>query len=331
MQDTIAASSRAGYSLLNQAAPPPAVANPLTVTEVNGIYTVDTGVATFVIDSANPALLDEVSINATTLYQDVATAGPVLTLAGGATVLDRSLPGAVVVDPGTFALVDSGPLKAVFAINAHFVDAANARTLCADFKPGIASYESIGYTLILTLTRGTGDLDLQVNFRNECLDARFQPFTQGAETIDRLAWNLPLDLPNAASPLYAANGMMQNTSQTVVLEQGHGGGTPWLRQATVSLGGVVTANSEILADPVVALADNQFSVLAQMPWMRFREPQALEAGNDRIVLDLISEPTMVGGGKVCSTLPASASLMDSPQRHSWSRCAWPTGWHWSGA
>ena len=297
LQDAVAANATQGYSLQRLAAAPPAVPDPLTVNEAAGVFTVDTGAATFVLDSTNPALLESVTIGSDTLYQHAAGSGPVLRLAGGATVLDTSVAGRVVLDPDTFTVIETGPVKASFAVQAHFVDAAGGLTLCDDFEPNVASYQSLGYTLIVTLTRGTPHLDLQVNFRNECLDARFGPFTDGVVTIDRLSWALPLQLPGAASQFYAGSGAIAETAMTARVTQRKGGGTPWQRRARVTLDGTAVENTEILARPFVAVGDGQYAVTAQMPWMRFREPQAIAAGDETLTLELISEPLAIGGGK----------------------------------
>ncbi|HUG86017.1 MAG TPA: DUF11 domain-containing protein, partial [Euzebya sp.] len=49
--------------------------------------------------------------------------------------------------------------------------------------------------------------------------------------------------------------------------------------------------------PLVAVADDQLTVAAQMPWMRYREPQALRVDGTTLSLRLVSTDLRVGEGK----------------------------------
>ncbi len=295
-QDTHANNSIQNYSLHNLTSTPAPIVNPLTVNENNGIYTVNTGAAIFTINSQNNALLDRVMIGGNPIYQHTPGAGPALTINSGQLTLDTSTVGQVVIDPQTFEVIENGPLKTSFAVQAHFIDTQNQLTLCDDFTPNIPAYESMGYTVIMSMTRGTGHLDMQVNFRNECIDAMFQPFTTGVNTFDLMEWNFPLNF-TATNRFYSSSAAVASTNMNIRVAQMKGAGNPWQRRASVNLNGTVTENSEALANPMVAASSGQNTAMAQMPWMRFREPQALRANNNNISLQFIGEPLAVGGGK----------------------------------
>ncbi len=196
IQDPVVAEGSNDYQLRLTPAPPGPPTGALTVTDLGSDrYRVDTGTVVFTIDGANPALLEEVKIGADTVYSHSPGAGPRLVLGGGAIVLDTATAGRVVVDPGSFTVLEEGPLKASFALQGHFVDPGGA-TVCDDYAPGVPSYEAMGFTAVLSLTRQTNHVDLQVHLRNECLDAMFGPFLDGARTMDQASW----DRPKAPAP-----------------------------------------------------------------------------------------------------------------------------------
>ena len=167
IQDAVAAQTTNQYQLRLAGSPPAPLANPLTVTDlVNSRYRIDSGAAVFTIDGSNPALLEQVVVGAQTLFTDSAGAGPRLVIGG--VVLDSATAGTVLLDPGSFTVLESGPLKARFSLRGHFVGAGGA-TLCNDY-PTIPDYQAMGFTVVFRFLRSTGYLDIEFELRNECLD-----------------------------------------------------------------------------------------------------------------------------------------------------------------
>ncbi len=294
--DDIAATATNRYRLKqydNTAASPPA---PLTVSDNSGKYLVDTGVAQFTIDPTNPALIDKISLGDSDIYTHQAGAGPKLIMGGGSTVLDTSQAGQVTVDSGSFKVIDEGPVKATFALQGHFVDAGGASS-CDQFTD-VPAYESLGFTVVLTFTRGQGHVDLQLQFRNECSDmfSGDSPWP-GARTIDQVSWELPLSFAPTATRYYAGGGPIADSSEDVTVEQRKGAGNPWLRRARVQLGSSDTETGEAFDMPMVGLSDSAVTATAQLAWMRFREPQALVADQNGLSVRIVSEALTVGAAK----------------------------------
>ena len=309
LQAEVAAESTARYALRHYASPPtPADPFAVTITQQGALLSVDTGVATFVLDPQNPALFDAISIapgddgvGRTPAYAHTPGAGPRLVFAAGNTpiALDTSLAGAVVVDPGGFEIVRSGPVRTVAVLRGHWV-APGGESLCL---AGPSPYERFGYTLVATFTRGRRHVDLQLQVRNECSDAFSGPWTDDVVTVHEAAFVMPFaTLANASLQSHFAGAGSVAASATgfsgvTEVAQRKGGGTPWARRAQISLDGAVQETAEAFDQPIVGVGDGSLLVSAQMPWMRFREPQALAVVGRSLSLRVIGEPLVVGEGK----------------------------------
>ncbi len=288
---------------------PPAAADPFaaTVTPVGNDFVVDTGVATFTLDPANPALLASIAVALTddgdgreTLYAHQPGAGPKMIFdpGGGAVTLDTTDPAAVTVDPGGFEIVEHGPMKVVAALRGHF-SAPGGASRCTAVTP---PYERFGYTAIFTFTRASRDLHLQLQFRNECSDAFNQDWMDDAVAVRQASWELPLTgLQGTATVYHAGAGSLAASASgfdgLTVVEQRKGGGTPWRRRSRVLRDGMTLESGEFFDRPLVALADDTFVAAAQMPWMRYREPQALAVDGKTLSLRPVSEELTVGEAK----------------------------------
>lgn len=320
----VAASDTAVYSLRRYASPP-APADPFaaTVTPDGSRLVVDTGLATFALDPANPALLHEIGIDLdddglgrTPVYRHAAGAGPRLVLpaaGGGEMVLDGTVAGALSVDPGGFELVEAGPVKVVAVLRGHVADPGGS-TLCT--RDGLA-YERFGFQLVATFVRGSRDLRLGLVLRNECSDGFSGPWTDDAVSVRRASWELPFDLTDATlyhggpGPAAAAPA----GTGTVRVAQRKGAGSPWIRRARVTVDGSAVESAEAFDEPFAAAAGGTFAAAGQLGWMRFREPQALAAAEDgTLSIEVIGEELVVGEGKGLWNrarvvlLPVSASL-----------------------
>ncbi|MEM9183934.1 MAG: hypothetical protein AAGB27_12345, partial [Pseudomonadota bacterium] len=181
----LAAQTQADYQLriYDQ---PPQTADPLavTLTDDNARWLVDTGVARFRVDPEDPALLQELWTvaggSAELLVRGGVQAGPRLvflddqnqSVALGAQPFSAvPLPGGVfadgfedpvtgiggeaslaaaVVDPGSFEILEAGPVKVTVAARGHFVD-PGGNSLC---QPGNTTpYESLGYSVAMSFFR----------------------------------------------------------------------------------------------------------------------------------------------------------------------------------
>ena len=304
---TLAANSLARYALRRYATPP-TTGDPyaVTVTPAGPLQEVDTGVATFTLDPTNPALFDGIAIDfdddgsgRTTIYQHQPGAGPRLDFdpGGGVVVLDTNDPARVLVDD--FRIVETGPVKAVVALRGRFAAPAGT-SLCSATNP---PYERFGYTLVATFVRARRDVLLEWVVRNSCSDAASTATMDQAITIDRASWEFPLasGLDGVVTTYHAgATAVAASTPGFVgetVVEQRKGAGSPWLRRARVQRDGASLETAEVFERPLLALADDTLVAALQMPWMRYREPQALAADGTTLGLRPISEPLVVGEGK----------------------------------
>jgi hypothetical protein len=287
------------------------------ITPQGNLFRIDTGLASFLLDPAHPALFQQIDIDSdddgqglTTVYQHTPGAGPRLTFrsAGQPITLGTANVGDVVVDPNGFQIVESGPVKVVVSMKGHFSDPGGA-SLCS---AGGGAYERFGYTLVATFHRASRDVMLQFNVRNECSDAWSGPWTDQAVTIEEASWNFPFTTLSQPATLYAGQGGVQGTAAgSVLVEQRKGGGTPWRRRARVRLDGVQTESAECFESPLVGVGDDTITAVGQLAWMRYREPQAISVENQTISFLVISEPLVVGEGKGIWNV-ARLSILPSP-------------------
>ena len=308
---TVASDATTRYSLVRYDVPPPAPNDgfAVAVSQGAGTVTVDTGVATFVLGEANPALLDSISIaladdgiGRVPVYAHTPGAGPrmVFNPGGGAVTLDTSVAGRVVVDD--LRVLESGPVKAVATLRGHF-SAAGGASLCT---AGPAPYERFGYTATATFTRASRDVELRYEFRNECSDASGADWVDDAVTVDQASWELPFTM-TASTGHWGAAGAVFSTgvgaTTTVEVAQDKGAGVPWLRRARVRVGGIQQEASEAFDRPIVAASDPDLIASLQLAWMRYREPQAIVRDGSTLSLRVISEPLVVGEGKALERGP----------------------------
>ncbi|MEE8586850.1 MAG: hypothetical protein V3T83_18570 [Acidobacteriota bacterium] len=265
-------------------------------------YRVDTGLATFILDPSNPALFDEIQIDPdddgqgrTSVYSHTSGAGPRLVFAGQ--TLDTSNPDRVSVDPGGFEIVERGPVKVVVSLQGHF-SAAGGASLCGQ---GELAYQRFGYSLVATFVRASRDIFLQYHVRNECSDGFSEPWTDQEVTVDQASWDFPFTSLQTPLRYYAGEGEIASANAaaegSVRVEQLKGGGTPWRRRAQAVVDGAIEQSAEAFDSPLVAVGDNSLIVSAQIPWMRFREPQAVAVQDQTLSLRVISQPLIVGEGK----------------------------------
>ncbi|MEM7018728.1 MAG: hypothetical protein AAF512_15475, partial [Pseudomonadota bacterium] len=263
---------------------PPTVENAVTINAMDNNHVVDTGAATFTLDPQSPALLSDIQLSdGTQVFTADSNAGPRLVLA------DNSTPNPVVDNDG-FSIVQSGPVKVVVALKGRFVGNG---TMCDTFNAG--SYESQGFTLIATFTRGQSYVDLQFQYRNECSDLQGMPWTDNAIQVNQVSYELPVTLSGNVQTVYGGSQSMQAaSSSSLKVEQQHGSGTPWQRSAQVLIDDNAIETGTSFETPIAGLVGNNVAVTGQLAWMRFREPQAIAVENNTLSLQFISQPLTVG-------------------------------------
>ncbi len=309
LQPAVAANTATVYALRRYDTPP-AAADPFaaTITPSGAQFIVDTGLATFTVDPANPALFAAIAIDPDddgagreTVYSHSAGAGPKLVFdpGGGDVVLDTTDPARVTVDADGFRIVESGPVKVVVSLRGHF-SAPGGASLCDAIAP---PYERFGYTAVATFSRASRDVELQFQVRNECSDAFTIDWMDDAVAVKRASWELPLDagLSGTVTTYHAGGGAVGSSaagfSGATVVEQRKGGGVPWQRRARVRRDGTTLESGVFFEQPLLALADGSVLAAVQMPWMRYREPQALAAAGKTLALATVSEELVVGEAK----------------------------------
>ncbi|GJM10448.1 MAG: hypothetical protein DHS20C11_27240 [Lysobacteraceae bacterium] len=274
-------------------------ATPVSISGTGPTWTIDTGVASFGIDQDNPALLTSITINAmggpVTALLASARSGPFMQLADGRT-LDATSPGLVSIDSSTFRILGEGPARVSIAVDGHF-DSGDSASLCV--VPGGPSYQRFGWTAVMTFSRASADIDFEWIFRNECSSGGGEPWTDEAVTVNNAGWRWPLAGTTSTPYLIADSTWRMATAPQVVVEQRKGAdlGSGWLRRARVLEGASETETAETFDAPALAIDTPDYYALLQMPWMRFREPQALEMSDRELTMQVISEPLVVGEGK----------------------------------
>ena len=273
----------------------------VTVAEEGGSYQVGTGVASFTLGAESPALVERIAIDTglglddesaeVYAYDATRAVGPTLELDDG-TRLDSSGDNVTIDD---FEIVEQGPVRLVVRQTGHFTHPSHpaVRVDCAGDG---TQYDRFGFTIVMTFTRGSRDIGLQLNFRNECSDAFSGPWTDEAVTVNEMAWTLPLD---GSEVLAAASGQLASYAGNVVVEQRKAGDeSTWVaRNARLAVDGEIVTDVETLDRPFVAARAGAHVASIQMPWMRYREPQALAYEDGALTARVISDPLSVGEGK----------------------------------
>ncbi|MEO1087890.1 MAG: hypothetical protein AAFY88_26955, partial [Acidobacteriota bacterium] len=223
----------------------------------------------------------------------------------GARKCPRSATTTVTVDAGGFEIVERGPVKVVVALRGHFRAPAGA-SLCTAVTP---AYESLGYTAVATFHRGRRDVDLRFHVRNECSDADQPPWRDQTATFLEAAWRWPFasTFTGTRTVYHGGGGVIAGSaagfSGDISVEQRKGAGSPWERRARVTRDGVDLETAVAFDQPILALSDGAFVAAVQMPFLRYREPQALAAygangaSGPALAALPVSESLVVGEGK----------------------------------
>ncbi len=309
----------------------PVTPDPLavTLTEDNGRWQIDTGVARFSVDPDDPALLREFRAVAAggaevLLVRAAPEAGPRLVFlndqdqpvalgaqpftaapapgelfADGFEERSGGGPGqpsvaAAVVDPGSFEIVEAGPVRVTVAARGHFVDPAGS-SLC---RPGnTAPYESLGYSVAMSFFRNRRDVALEFEFRNECSDAQSGPWTDQTRRVSEVSWQFPLATAGAQTASFGNGLNLGSGAASVAQLRGDFNGGSWQRRATISRNGATVTEAAFFDRPLVAQVSNDWLLGLTAAWLRFREPQALEVTIGGIRFNAVHGDLTVGEGK----------------------------------
>jgi len=273
------------------------------VTETGDGTTIDTGLADFLIDPNDPALL--LAVNAS--ISDAAGAprlrvmnglpgdGPRLTLdPAGTEALSTARPGTVTVED--FRIEDAGPLRARVVLNGRFVD-PSLGSRCD--SAGVPAYDPFGFTVTMTWSRASRGVELEWILRNECSDAFFPPWTDESRQWREAGWRFPA-LEGATASAAGGLGPMRPVGAGAVAEQRRGdfSANDWLRRFELRDASGLLEDGLAASAPVVGRIAPDFVAALQMPWMRFREPQALRiAASGALEALTISRSRVIGEGK----------------------------------
>lgn len=305
------------YDALSQ----PADANAVTATQAGPLWEVDTGVALYTLDPGNPALIASIAVavpgagDFAEVYRHTSDAGPQLVFSGGegeirvggtdlvfvsgfGDAATKTEPeGRVVVEAGSFEVIEAGPVKVVLSLRGKFIAGAG-QSLCE--IPGVDPYERFAFTVQATFTRGSRDLGLEFHFANECSDAFSGPWTDETAELVSLRWRLPFLQPSSGAAVVADSQAAQaGSGGSVSIEQARGRGTPpnWQRHAEVVSNGAIQAQRNSFDVTAIALQTPSVTVSATMPHLRYREPQQMAVRASTFSFDFVSRNLILGEGK----------------------------------
>jgi hypothetical protein len=313
------ANARTRFALLQLAAPPPAVADPgALLFEPLGPDRYRFTQSAMQIDiDARAAMplrrlaLRDVATQAWVVLFEAQPGGSVdeglhvrWSSAAGGALLEASgaVPGSVAVDRVRWQLPGAGGVHARVHIDGHFEAPGDV-----DRCPGDGSALRFPWSLTLGVARGVPALDIEAQFGNACGIPQSAPDADLAQ-LDFAQFGWPLAQGTSAQQVgwVATDGAFvaaaPGSPVRRMVAQRRGGGTPWQRRAEATEDGVVRESAVVFANPAVAvqrpLAAGQLALAAAvLPWMRYREPQALEIDSGRIALRFVHEPVRVGKAK----------------------------------
>ncbi|MEM9073778.1 MAG: hypothetical protein AAGE52_35130 [Myxococcota bacterium] len=237
---------------------------------------VDTGVARFALDDSGSLL--ERGDDTDALFDAVR--------------LRLRLDGADVdeVSPdGPIEVIEGGPERVVLRQDGHFQGpTCNVRS-----DEGPLNYPAFGYTLVAAFVHGSAAVDLAFEFRNECGNGSFPPFDAETRAVERAGIEIRL----AGGGSAWVQGRDLHRGDSVFVSQDTGGGSPWTRQSRVMVNDEEVERAQSIDTPAVGRGEGTRMSLLTMPFLRYREPQALEVEGDMARAWLVSETLDVGEAK----------------------------------
>jgi hypothetical protein len=221
----------------------------------------------------------------------------------GTPILEASeaLAGSLVVDRTRWETV-GGSVRATLHIDGHLAVAGNG-----DLCENDPNWLRFPYSLSLRFNRGSAAIDLDLQLGNACGIPQSTPDDALVE-FGFAEFRLPLargvlaQTQALAAAITNPQTFAMGSTQAYQVSQRRGGGAPWQRSAQLTEDGNVLSANSFFLHPAAGLirplsGQARLVAMATMPWMRYREPQALAVQNGRLTLALIAEPTRVGKAK----------------------------------
>lgn len=276
---------------------------------------IDTGVAEFDIDGSQPqpirrirlrtgvggALTEIFSAQAGSADEGLAVR---VRQPGGSLLIDASgaLPGSVVVDRVRWDAA-TGPVRAAVHIDGHLATAGTGH-LCE----GDPNWQRFPYSLTLRFLRGSADIEVDMQLGNACGIPQSGP-EDALVAFESVEFRLPLARGvGAQSTALAATSIAMpqlfpvGSTHRYGVSQRRGGGTPWQRRAELVDDGTVLRSAMFFERPSIGLirplgTTARVVAIATVPWLRYREPQALSMQEGRLSFAFVAEPVLVGKAK----------------------------------
>jgi len=242
--------------------------------------TINTGTATFNIDGNKVGIFNSIVVGGRTVYADSPAAGP--------RVVDGTRTLTARVDTNGFVLEQNGPVKAVIRSSGHFTESSATCT------------NPLAYDMRMTFVRGTSNVNIEFDIRNECGDGFDLDWQGNRHLINQVRWDFPMSLDTSSRRSIVATQSNVYTSEagfngeTQIQQRIGSTGTSGWRRAEVTRGGSSLNTSAAYTKPFLALSDANYSAAITMPWMQWREPQALASSGNTLQLKFMSEENAVG-------------------------------------
>ena len=313
----LAATSTARLALMRLPVAPAPVSDPGALQLLSlgpDRYLVDTGAAEFDIDGTRSQPIRRIRVRQspggplTEIYSAQAgSADEGLAVRvrdpGGAPILEASeaLPGSLVVDRVRWEAV-TGPVQAALHVDGHLAVAGNG-----DLCQGDPNWLRFPYSLSLRFNRDSAAIDMDFQLGNACGSPQSNPSDSLVE-FEYAQYRLPLargveaQTQSVAAAIANVQAFAPGTANAYRVAQRRGGGTPWRRNAQLTENGNVLSSSDFFTQPAAGLirplgSSARLLAMVSMPWMRYREPQALAVQDGQLTLELIAEPILVGKAK----------------------------------
>lgn len=290
----------------------------LLVTGTGQIRTIDTGLASFTVDLSRSQPIRLIAVREAAGAEAI----PIFTADSGSPdegwrvraappghfwpfAAGEAIPGSVVVQ--NWRWETTGPTAAITHTSGWFEFPGNAQE---SFCEGVPGRPRLPFSMSLHFRRGSRDIDFEWQVGNACGNPQAAP-DDGLLNLYELAFSLPLGRqhPETVVPLAGYLGApveegAASAGEFLAIRQHRGGGVPWTRSASLSRNGLPLHAAEFHESPALGLhrvasasGELRLVALAQMPWLRFREPQGLATQGGRLDFELVAERIPVGKAK----------------------------------
>ncbi|MGV6852731.1 MAG: PKD domain-containing protein [bacterium] len=287
-KSTVAANSQNLVTLRRYDAPVTdnAPTNPIIVQTVMNNTTIDTGVAQFIVTNNSNNPISSVLIN-------------------GSELMDLNQ------NSGAY-VVFNGQLIRGFVSSVEFEETGQLRTILhlSGLFPGVVptscSGESfdLAFDTRLTFTSGEGTVLIEHDLRNRCVRTLTDDVTNeyfDKIDLDSAGWDFNLNLAANSKTMWLANDSAvfqlpatANSNQKIEQQRGNVSNPGGWRRAIVQQNGNQVASSVSYQNPIAALSNTATTVAIQIPWMQYREPQALSVTENSVNLEFISSTGSIG-------------------------------------